>query len=122
MIIPGNGEIASTEGTAQGDPPAMTMYALTIIPLTHLLRSCVQQVWFSNDATGASTSKFPSYNASKTYLIVKQEHMTNAQERFADTDVHITIQGRRHLSAAIGSRTFTCSKVQTWPDEIKRLA
>lgn len=51
--------------------------------------------------------------------------MTNAQERFADTDVHITIQGKQHLSAAIGSRTFTeyvCSKVQTWSDEIKRLA
>ena len=49
-----------------------------------------------------------------------------AQKLFADTDVHITIQGKRHLGAAIGSRTFTeeyiCSKVQTWSDEIKRLA
>ena len=44
-------------------------------------------------------------NASKTYLVVKQEHMTNALELFVDTDVHITIQGKRHLGAAIGSRT-----------------
>ena len=52
--------------------------------------------------------------------------MTNAKELFADTEVHITIQGKRHLGAAIGSRTFTeeyvCNKVQTWSDEIKWLA
>ena len=53
MIIPGNGEIASTEGTTQGDPLAMAMYALAITPLIHQLRSscpCVQQVWFADDA------------------------------------------------------------------------
>ena len=33
--------------------------------------------------------------------------MTNAQDLFTDTDVHITIQGKHHLGAAIGSRTFT---------------
>ena len=59
-------------------------------------------------------------------MVVKQEHVTNAKELFADTEVHITIQGKRHLGAAIGSRTFTeeyvCNKVQTWSDEIKRLA
>ena len=52
--------------------------------------------------------------------------MTNAQELFADTDVHIIIQGKRHLGAAIGSRTLTeeyvCNKVQTWSDKIKRLS
>ena len=41
------------------------------------------------------------------------------------TDVHITIQGKRHLGAAIGSRTFTeeyvSHKVQTWTKEIKRI-
>ena len=123
----------------------MAMYALAITPLIHQLRSScprVQQVWFANDATGASTcsnlkawwnklsSHGPAFgyhpNASKTYLVVKEKHMTTAQELFADTDVHITIQGKRHLGAAIGSRTFTeeyiCSKVQTWSEEIKRLA
>ena len=58
MIIPGNGETASSEGTMQGDPLAMAMYTLAITPLIHQLRSscpCVQQVWFAYDATGAST-------------------------------------------------------------------
>ena len=81
----------------------------------------VQQVWFADDATGTSTcSNLKSWwnklslcgpafvyhpNASKTYLVDKQEYMTNALELFVDTDVHITIQGKRHPGAAIGSRT-----------------
>ena len=107
MIILGNCEIGSTEGTMQGDPLAMVMYALATTALIQLRSSCpcVQQVWFADDATGASTcsnlkswgnklsSHSPAFgyhpNASKTYLVVKQEHMTNAQELFADTDVHI---------------------------------
>ena len=54
MIIPGNGETSSTEGTTQGDPLAMAMYTLAISPLIHQLRdNCpgVQQVWFADDAT-----------------------------------------------------------------------
>ncbi len=61
-----------------------------------------------------------------TCMVVKQEHETKARQLFAYTDVHITIQGKRHLGAAIGSRTFTeeyvCGKVHAWTDEIKRLA
>ena len=123
----------------------MAMYALAITPLIHQLSSrCqgVQQVWFADDATGASTctnlkswwnelsARGPAFgyypNGSKTYLVVKQEHESSARQLFDDTDVHITIQGKRHLGAAIGSRTFTeeyvSHKVQTWTEEIKRIA
>ena len=145
MIIPGNGEISSTEGTTQGDPLAMAMYALAVSPLILQLRSrCphVKQVWFADDATGASTCEnLKSWwvtlsslgdafgyhpNASKTYLVVKPEHESKARQLFADTGVQITIQGKRHLGAAIGSKSFTeeyvCNKVQTWVEEINRLA
>ena len=58
MIIPGDGEIMSTEGTKQGDPLAMAMYALALTPLIHKLKTAclyVQQVWFADDATWASS-------------------------------------------------------------------
>ena len=106
LFITGSGEIASTEGTTQGDPLAMAMYALAITPLIDQQRaSCpeVQQAWYADDATGASTCRGlrqwwnelagggPSFgyypNASKTYLVVKEEHEESAKEVFADTDV-----------------------------------
>ena len=90
LFITGSGEISSMEGTTQGDPLAMAMYALAIVPLIDQLRaSCpeVRQAWYADDATGASTCRGlrswwnelahhgPSFgyypNASKTYLVVK---------------------------------------------------
>ena len=55
LIIPGSGSLMSTEGTTQGDPLAMAMYALALTPLIHHLRSsdpAVSQVWYADDATG----------------------------------------------------------------------
>ena len=145
LIVQGNGEILSTEGTTQGDPLAMAMYALATIPLVQQLKaSCpdVHQVWFADDATSASScsnlkawwddlsSRGPAFgyfpNASKSYLVVKEEHEASARQLFMDTDVQITTDGKQHLGAAIGSKSFTeeyvCRKVQEWVTEIKRLA
>ena len=58
MFVTGDGEIASTEGTTQGDPLAMAMYALAMKPLIDMVReTCpdVYQAWYADDATGAST-------------------------------------------------------------------
>jgi len=40
----------SQEGTTQGDPYAMPMYALAILPLIAWLPSDVFQVWYADDA------------------------------------------------------------------------
>ena len=86
----------------------------------HNLRSW----WDTLSSRGPAFGYHP--NASKTYLVVKQEHETSARQLFADTEVHITLQEKRHLGAAIGSKSFTeeyvRNKVETCTNEIKRLA
>ena len=121
------------------------MYALAVTPLIHQLRTNspdVQQAWFADDATSAaSCNKLKTWwddltvlgptfgyypNGSKTYLVVKPEHAETARQLFTDTDVNISIEGKRHLGAALGSRTFieeyVTNKVQGWTQEITRLA
>ena len=46
-------------------------------------------------------------NALKTYLVVKQNYEEVVRQIFSDTDVCITTQVKRHLGAALGSKTFT---------------
>ena len=44
--------ILSKEGTTQGDPLAMAMYALAVVPLLHAIAMQGKlQVWFSDDAS-----------------------------------------------------------------------
>ena len=45
--------LLSQEGTTQGDPLAMPMYAVATIPLIRSLPSDVQQVWYADDASGS---------------------------------------------------------------------
>ena len=61
MFVPGGGEIPSCEGTIQGDPMGMAMYALAITPLIKELHNqCVEasQVWFADDASAAAKCQY----------------------------------------------------------------
>ena len=55
LFVVGGSELKSAEGTTQGDPLAMSMYAISLQPLISLLhnRSTAKQCWFADDATGA---------------------------------------------------------------------
>ena len=83
--------LLSREGTTQGDPLAMPMYALATIPLIRNLKdsmSDVNQVWYADDASGAGkitrlrewwdqlNSFGPKYgyftNICKTWLVTKK--------------------------------------------------
>ena len=61
--------------------------------------------WESLQAHGTRYGYHP--NASKTHLVVKTEHAVRAREMFANTGINITTEGKRHLGAVIGSRSYT---------------
>jgi hypothetical protein len=119
MFIQGGGEILSQEGTTQGDPLGMAMYALALMPLIRHLHDNlpdVAQVWFADYSTASAKSKLlrrwwdllletgPKYgyhpNGKKAFLIVKPKHEEKAAKAFGGTNVNITTHGKRHLGAA----------------------
>ena len=136
--------IPSSEGTTQGDPLAMAMYALAITPLIHRIKDngTTRQIWYADDATaGGKLHDLKSWwddiarigpeygyhpNPAKTWLIVKEHNLTEATELFRNTGVSITTEGKRHLGAAIGTRNFVEEYVQqrvaTWVLEVEHLS
>ena len=65
-------------------------------------------------------------NPSKTWLIVKPEHLSYATRIFHDSGVNITTEGKWHLEPALGEKSTIDSyfkrKVQQWVNEVKELA
>lgn len=61
-------------------------------------------------------------NGPKTHLVVKAAHVEKARELFAGTGIKVTTEGKRHLGAAIGTRSSTeeyvADKVRKWSEEI----
>ena len=133
----------SSEGTTQGDPLAMAMYTISVVPLIDAIRDCeIRQAWFADDATAAGSltglrkwwsalvSLGPAfgYNVkpSKSWLIVKAEHLDLAKNLFDGCGVGITVEGKRHLGAAIGSPTFVQhyvnEKVEYWVSCVWKLS
>ena len=84
---------------------------------------------YCTDGTGWEKSGQTIYgyyvNPSKTWLIVEEEHLSSATKLFQEEGVQITLQGRRHLGATLGSRSFTesyiNSKVTDWIKEVLQL-
>ena len=134
--------ILSSEGTTQGDPLAMPMYALGIVPLIRQLGHLARQLWFADDASaggslvnlqawweklneiGPSFGYYP--NASKTWLVVKEEYIEDAQKTFSTHGVNLTTGGHKHLGSAIGDDTFLehfiQKKVEKWLAQLHTLS
>ena len=133
--------ILSQEGTTQGDPLAMPRYALATIPLIDQLPRDVTQIWYADDACAIGSlanirawweelstlgQKYGYYaNASKTWLVTKENCASEASDIFSGTAVNITSHGRPHLGAPLGSQSyveaFVQEKVETWKAELLQL-
>ena len=133
LFVVGGLEIKSEEGTTQGDPTAMPMYALGIAPLLICLSAPLdhgdidsqgkaRQAAYADDLTGSGTiahlkiwwdlvikyGPFIGYYAkpSKSWLIVKEEYLEIAKTTFKGSGLQITTEGQRHLGAVVGSIQF----------------
>ena len=105
-LFVGGAVLLSQEGTTQGDPLAMAMFALATIPLIQMLstaREGSKQAWFADDAASggcleslrdwwdALVEKGPAFgyypNAIKTFLVVKSDRRERAVHVFKGTAV-----------------------------------
>ena len=132
--------ILSQEGTTQGDPLAMAMYAIAITPLIRSLEDeKIKQVWFADDATaggsllglrrwwdhlverGSAYGYYP--NPAKTCLVLNEKKMEMAKEVFQGTGISITEEGKRHLGAATGTQAFVdkyvMQRVSEWVNTLE---
>ena len=121
----------------------MAMYAIAITPLIHQLEDDgIKLAWYADDATAGGSLKHlkewwdrmvklgPDYgyypNATKTWLIVKEDHLEEAKNQFKDSGVSITAEGKRHLGAAIGTPPFISAHVQhkvaEWVEHLSSIA
>ena len=134
--------IFSREGTTQGDPLAMPMYAIATIPLIRRLSNSVTQVWYADDAAAlGSVSELRNWwdnlvklgpdfgyfaNSTKTWLVTKDSCLSSATAAFAGTNVNITSSGRPYLGAPLGSSEYSIQfahdKVEHWSNELKTLS
>lgn len=149
LFILGGSEIKSSEGTIQGDPMAMLIYAIAIIPLilraVAKMESCkeiAKMVAFADVITGAG--KIPGLKIlwdfickhgsdygyfpqpEKTWLIVKPHLLDAAKKIFEATAVKITTEGQKHLGAKIGSKQFkndfVTKRINEWTKDLIVLA
>ena len=138
----GSHVLLSDEGSTQGCPSAMAMYSLGILPLINLAdMDDIIQCWYADDANAAGNltglldwfslvqTQGPAFgyyvNPEKCNLIVKEEHLEEAQELFKDVGVKITSAGARHLGAAIGMESYRAEyvsgKVSEWAAALENL-
>ena len=144
LFITGGSELKSAEGTTQGDPLAMAIYAISLQPLITRfgISSDAKQCWYADDASGSGSLEaikqwwnelteagpYLGYypNAKKCWLITKPEKVEGARAIFEGTAINISTQGQRHLGAALGSRErleeYVGSKVEDWVNKAVKLA
>ena len=124
----------------------MAFYGLSTKPILQRLQQVtptVSQVWLADDATGAGKLselrkwwdtiqsegvRFGYFvKPSKSWIVLKNpEKLQEVKDMFETSPINITIEGKRHLGAAIGSSQFKADyideKVKNWTSNIETLA
>lgn len=121
----------------------MVIYALSTLPLLSVIKTeNVRYVAYADDLSGAgkigdlrkwwgsvvahgpSIGYYP--NSFKSWIIVKPEKLKEAERIFSNTNINITIDGKRHLGAVIGSdiykEEYVNDLVRVWVSEITMLS
>ena len=123
----------------------MAFYGISTKPILMKLRYNVpdiKQVWLADDATGAGKlqhlkewwkdistegAKYGYFvKPSKSWLVLKDSSkLQETTQLFQDTPINITVEGKRHLGAAVGTNEFKedyiSEKVKKWCSEIEAL-
>ena len=132
-LFVGGQEVASAEGTTQGDPTAMDAYAIGIRPLLMMIKphengEKMKHVAYADDLAGGSKLELlrewwdrcvqfgPAIGyypkPSKSWLVVKQNQHERAKTIFEGTGVNITTVGKKYLGGFITCKdpfSVTCT-------------
>ena len=145
VFVQGGRELNSAEGTTQGDTISMPIYAMGITPLLSSIKKDNQDTkhaafaddlcgggrlrmlrvwWDSIVENGPLLGYYP--RADKSWLVVKEELLTEANEIFANSNVQITTEGHKYLGGFMGSQEgrngYAVKLVQKWIEQIRALA
>ena len=75
---------------------------------------------------GMSCSDRTGPNAGKCWLVRKPDKEETARSIFEETAINITTEGRKHLGAALGSRSYleqyVNGKVEEWVEQVTNFA
>ena len=84
----------------------------------------IKKWWDVLSTIGPDFGYFP--NDKKCWIIAKPAKEENVREVFKETSINVTVQGQKHLGAAIGSREYleeyVSEKVSNWVHEVATLA
>ena len=126
IFMSGDGffHLLSQEGTTQGCPLAMTMYALALVPLSRLQPLC-KQVWYAECDTFVKMrlwfdvllEKGPMYGyfpkPSKCILVTKPDRYDLAKKVFKGSGIHVQVEGSKDKALRLTPKASSrCSSGQ----------
>ena len=78
------------------------------------------------EPTNVYWPKITSQKASKSYIVVKEDHLLNANPLFVDSNENITVEGKRQLGAIVASGNYKCGYfdglVKAWNSQLCMLS